>query len=97
MKITKITKREIKKEEFEQKLGIKIKNWVQPKDDNFLKIYTQTDYIVYLRCQDIKVLFDLDINVFDGDVKFEKDKIVLKDSEEIYRGKVKHLSKVRGL
>ena len=94
MKIVKLGKQEIAKEDFENKLGIKIKEWVKPEDDNFLKIYTQTGYIIYLRCEDMKVLFNLNINVFDEDVKFEKDKIVLKNKEEIYRGKVKPLSKI---
>ena len=63
MKIVKLGKQEIAKEDFENKLGIKIKEWVKPEDDNFLKIYTQTGYIIYLRCEDMKVLFNLNIIV----------------------------------
>jgi hypothetical protein len=94
MKIIKTEKQEILKEDFEKKLGIKIKEWIRPEDDSFLKIYTENDYIIYLRCEDIKTLFGFNINVFDTNVKFEKNKIVLKDKREVYKGKVKPLSRI---
>ncbi len=93
MKVIKQGKQEITKAQFEEKLGVKIKELVRPKDDNFLKIYAEKGYIVYLRCEDMQALFNLDINVFDEDeIKFEKDKIVLTNKEVLYKGKAKKIT-----
>lgn len=96
MKITKVVDEVITKEQFEEKLGVKIKSFERPNDDNFLKIYTDKGYVIYLRCDDMKTLFDIDTNIFDDEsVKITKDGIHMEGREELYRGKVKHISKIK--
>lgn len=93
MKIVKLGETFISKEAVEQKLGIQILKWILPKDDNFLKIYTK-HHIVYLRCEDMQRLFGLDVNIFDDAIELTKDKLTLKNKEEVYRGKAKHFDKI---
>jgi len=94
MRIVKLGERVITKEEVERRLCVRIEEWIYPDDDNFLKIYTKSGYVIYLRCEDMKKLFDIDINVFDENVKITKDKIILQSKEEIYRGRFKPLDKI---
>ena len=90
MRIVKHFKQKITFQELGEVLNVDILNVVN--EDNYLKVTTKKNSesigaSIYLRCADIKELFNLENNIFDTkDLKVNKDSIFIHTEEEVFKG-----------
>lgn len=92
MRIVKYKKIEIKKEEFEEKLNMKIK--AIDFEDDFIRLRKEkadpgdADASVLLLCEDIKDLFGVNYNMLDQNFEVKNNVVSYNEEVEVFRGKV---------